>query len=179
MTSTESLMSRLVHPDQVYLYMVWLKLDRPQGLALRASLRPGRFAACLKDVTLLEADGDAWRVRLAGSALVPVLGHGARGQTVSALAGACHDAGFVDTLSPPIDNHARAGLRCVSSGRLHAFLRLPLSSNGTRADMLLAHDLWLSAAELEAPAAAEGRPAPGAEPFRTGRTPVETLTRAA
>jgi hypothetical protein len=176
-------MSRLVHPDQIHLYMVWLKLDRPQGLPLRSSLRPGRFAACLKDVTLLQAEGEAWRVRLAGSALVPMLGHGARGQTVAALgtaqAGTCVDHGFIDTLSPPVDGQPRAGLRCVSNGRLHAFLRLPLSSDGVRTDMLLAHDLWLSAAEIEAPTPAEGRPAPGAEPFRAVRTHPEALTRAA
>lgn len=140
------LQERLVCDEQRKLLSVWAGLRESNGLVPRVRLSPGAFVECLSRTSLLQWSEEGWRVRLAGSELFSAYGREPRGLTLDNLAAGADDQGFIDTLRGPPDGEPRAGLRCVGRNLVHAWIRLPVTSDGQRADMLLTHDRWLQAA---------------------------------
>jgi hypothetical protein len=111
----------------------------------RSALDAARLAPELAHVSVLRLEGDGLRFRLAGTGLRAALGREARGLAVDELALCRGDAAWEDA-----PRRALAQLRPVvgrtrrADGRMHFWLRLPLSSDGGAADEVLCHDRLLS-----------------------------------
>ncbi len=95
-------------------------------------------------VSVLSCEDGCFRFRLAGTGLHPVFGGEARGKTTDDIE-ACRGGlmwGEMATRailrSVPV-----SGVNRLPDGSYHYWLRLPMSSDGVAADMVLCHDRYL------------------------------------
>ncbi len=97
-------------------------------------------------MSVLESHGDSFRFRLAGTGLQLVLGGEARGRLATEI-DICRGGQMWTELAA----RALARLAPVSGvartpcGMIHFWLRLPMSSDGKMADLVLCHDRYLPA----------------------------------
>lgn len=103
-------------------------------------------------VSVLSCEEGRFRFRLAGTGLLAVLGGEARGKSADEIE-ACRGglmwgelAARAVVRSVPVSGIAR-----LSDGSVHFWLRLPMSSDGIAADMVLCHDRYLPAEALHDP----------------------------
>ncbi len=103
-------------------------------------------------ISLLGCEDGEFRFRLAGTGLQQVFGGEARGKSISEI-DACRGGLMWTELAARSMLRAMpvSGMTKLSDGSLHFWLRLPLSSNGVEADMVLCHDRYLPAEALADP----------------------------
>ncbi|MFT3725397.1 MAG: PAS domain-containing protein [Hyphomonadaceae bacterium] len=109
-------------------------------------------------VSVLSCEGGQFRFRLAGTGLQHIFGCEARGKTADEI-DACRGGSMWAELatrsmlrSMPISGSTR-----MPDGGVHYWLRLPMSSDGVEADMVLCHDRYLPAEALVDPDRAASR----------------------
>lgn len=103
-------------------------------------------------ISLLGCDDGQLRFRLAGTGLQHIFGGEARGKATSEIE-ACRGGSMWTELATRSMLRAMpiSGMTELSDGSVHFWLRLPVSSNGVEADMVLCHDRYLPAEALNDP----------------------------
>jgi hypothetical protein len=125
--------------------------------AWRKRLRGRSFITCedidipginreLAYVSVLSCEGGQFRFRLAGTGLQHVFGGEARGKATNEI-DACRGGSMWAEMATRSMLRAMpvSGATRLADGSIHYWLRLPLSSNGIEADMVLCHDRYLPA----------------------------------
>ena len=97
-------------------------------------------------VSVLSCEDGKFRFRLAGTGLHPVFGGEARGKYADDI-DACRGGSMWAELATRSMLRAMpvSGMTRMNDGTVHYWLRLPLSSDGIEADMVLCHDRYLPA----------------------------------
>lgn len=101
----------------------------------------------LAHVSILSCeDGGQFRFRLAGTGLQSAFGCEPRGKTADQI-DACRGGAMWAELATRalLREIPVSGATRLADGSIHYWLRLPLSSNGIQADMVLCHDRYLPA----------------------------------
>lgn len=103
-------------------------------------------------ISLLDCSDGQFRFRLAGTGLQHVFGGEARGKTVDEI-DACKGGAMWAELATRsmLRSMPVSGMTRLKDGTVHFWLRLPLSSDGIEADMVLCHDRYLPAEALADP----------------------------
>jgi len=103
-------------------------------------------------ISLLGCDDGEFRFRLAGTGLQHIFGGEARGKATSEIE-ACRGGSMWAELATRSMLRAMpiSGMTELSDGSVHFWLRLPVSSDGIEADMVLCHDRYLPAEALNDP----------------------------
>lgn len=115
-----------------------------QPLVLRDRLNMARIAPEMAHVSVLSRGDDGFRFRLAGSGLRQVFACDARNRRISEVEICIGDEAWADASNQALDDLTPIKGRTITDdGRIHFWLRLPLSSDGRRADMVLCHDRFL------------------------------------
>ncbi len=123
----------------------------------RKRLRGRNFITCeeidisginreLAHVAILSCEGGQFRFRLAGTGLLQEFGCDPRGKNADEI-DACRGRPMWAELATRAILRAVpvSGVHRLADGTLHHWLRLPLSSDGVEADMVLCHDRYLPA----------------------------------
>lgn len=103
-------------------------------------------------ISLLACEEGEFRFRLAGTGLQHVFGGEARGKATGDVT-VCRGGLMWSELAARSMLRAMpvSGMTEMSDGTLHFWLRLPVSSNGVEADMVLCHDRYLPPEALQDP----------------------------
>ncbi len=103
-------------------------------------------------ISLLDCSDGQFRFRLAGTGLHQMFGGEARGKKVDEV-DACKGGAMWAELATRAMLRAMpvSGATRMKDGSVHFWLRLPLSSDGVEADMVLCHDRYLPAEALADP----------------------------
>jgi len=103
-------------------------------------------------ISLLACEDGEFRFRLAGTGLQQIFGGEARGKATGDV-DACRGGLMWSELAARCMLRATpvSGITNLSDGSVHFWLRLPLSSNGVEADMVLCHDRYLPPEALADP----------------------------
>ncbi len=131
--------------------------------AWRRRLRGRNFITCedidisainreLAYVSVLSCEDGRFRFRLAGTGLQQVFGGEARGKTADEIE-ACRGGAMWAELATRamLRSVPVSGMTRMSDGSVHYWLRLPMSSDGVEADLVLCHDRYLPAEALADP----------------------------
>ena len=129
----------------------------------RKRLRGRKFILCteidipainreLAYVSVLSCEEGQFRFRLAGTGLQHVFGGEARGKTADEI-DACRGGAMWAELATRamLRSTPVSGVNKLPDGSVHFWLRLPLSSDGVEADMVLCHDRYLPQEALADP----------------------------
>jgi hypothetical protein len=137
---------------QAMLYEAWRSRLRDRSFIARGDLDIEAIAGELAHVSILACEGDCFRFRLAGTGLRAAFGCEARGCSAHEIE-MCRGAGMWGELAAralarltPVSGHTR-----MENGLVHFWLRLPMSSDGKMADLVLCHDRFLPAEALADP----------------------------
>lgn len=130
----------------------WRKRLRGRSFITREDIDIPAINRELAYVSLLSCESGKFRFRVAGAGLHDVFGGEARGKAADEI-DACRGGSMWAEMA------ARAMLRAIpvsgvsrmDDGSLHYWLRLPVSSNGVEADMVLCHDRYLPAEAVSDP----------------------------
>lgn len=103
-------------------------------------------------VSVLSCERGQFRFRLAGTGLQHIFGGEARGKTADEI-DACRGKAMWAELATRAMLRAApvSGMDKMPDGSVHFWLRLPLSSDGVEADMVLCHDRYLPPEALADP----------------------------
>ncbi len=136
---------------QERLYRAWRSRLHGRDFIAREDLDPAAIGAELAHVSILAAEADGLRFRLAGSGLRNALGREARGHRTDDFS-ACRDEAWGEAparalrLLAPVSGRTR-----TMDGGVHFWIRLPMSSDGAAADLVLCHDRYLPAEAMADP----------------------------
>ena len=157
--------AQLFLPEQRGLFDYWLSLHKAGALPSPGDIRPAEIAPLLPNVCLVEAreEPEVIRFRLAGTALWDIYGGEMTGRTLASAEGWGDNAEYwrrnyrliLEQGAP-----AAGMLRAPGSGLEHMaqfWMRLPLSSDGERPDMLLGLDMCIAASRMPELEEAEGQ----------------------
>lgn len=146
------MMAQLATPDAAAkahqgVFSYWASLRRDGRLPARADIDPARLKKLLPTVSLTDVlDGPLdYRIRLAGTALYPVYGCEITGKGLRDIYSR-ETAGYWRTELDKVVRLRRPGVGCHNlawRGAPHTsliWMRLPLSSDGERVDMILGYD---------------------------------------
>lgn len=129
---------------QARVFDAWLASATDNAVVDRASLNMARLAPEMAHISVLSRDEDGFRFRLAGSALRLVFNCDARGRRLGEVDVCVGDDAWVDASNQALDDAVPVHGRSITDdGRIHLWLRLPMSSNGGRPDTVLCHDRFL------------------------------------
>lgn len=131
--------------------------------AWRKRLRGRKFITCteidipainreLAYVSVLSCEEGHFRFRLAGTGLQHVFGGEARGKAADEIE-ACRGGAMWAELATRAMLRATpvSGITRLADGSVHYWLRMPMSSDGVEADMVLCHDRYLPPEALADP----------------------------
>jgi len=133
----------------------WRRLLHGRQFIHREDFTVGCVGVELAHISILACEGGRFRFRLAGSGLRAAFGCEPRGLCAQDIE-LCRDS----TVWTELAAKALARLAPVSGrtvmadGTIHYWMRLPMSSDGVMADLVLCHDRYLPADSLEDPEAA-------------------------
>lgn len=129
---------------QARVFNVWADGLNERAFVDRARLNMARLAPEMAHVSVLSRGEDGFRFRLAGSGLRHAFACDARGRRISEVEICCGDEAWADASNQSLDDLVPLQGRTITEdGQIHFWLRLPISSNGQRADMVLCHDRFL------------------------------------
>lgn len=138
------------------LYTYWMGLRTDGRLPARGDIHPGGFKRHLPGVSLIDVvhGGAKFRYRLAGTGLYRVYGRELTGLSLEGGFGALAAAYWTTELQKVVsDRRPAAGAHSLDwRGHPHLsvlWLRLPLSRDGRRVDMLLGFDALVGAGVRE------------------------------
>lgn len=137
---------------QSLVHQAWAARLYGRAFIAREDMNLGSIACELAHVSVLALEDGALRFRIAGSGLRQTFGCESRGLQLDAV-DACKDSPEWGEASVkallrlrPVSGRTRTG-----DGRVHFWLRLPMSSDGVNADMVLCHDRYLPLDSLADP----------------------------
>lgn len=109
-------------------------------------------------ISVLSCEDGRFRFRLAGTGLQSVFGGEARGKTADEI-DACRGGAMWAELATRalLRETPVSGMTRLSDGSVHYWLRLPMSSDGAEADLVLCHDRYLPAEAIADPDRAASR----------------------
>ncbi len=156
MRETGPATTRFQLSGQARVYNAWTDCCAGRAFIDRAELNMARIAPEMAHVSVLSRnEEEGFRFRLAGSGLRQVFACDARGRRLNEVKLCIGDEAWADASNQALDHlMAVDGRTITSDGRIHYWLRLPMSSTGKRADMVLCHDRYLPLGAEDDPEAA-------------------------
>lgn len=141
---------------QARVYDTWAQCAAGRPYINRAELNMARIAPEMAHVSVLSrSEEEGFRFRLAGSGLRQVFDCDARGRRISEVDLCLGDEAWANASNQALDDRVPLQGRTITDdGRIHYWLRLPMSSDGQRADMVLCHDRYLPLGAEDDPEAA-------------------------
>jgi hypothetical protein len=137
---------------QSIVYACWRARLQGRNLVLRADINPPDLKAELAHVSILAREEAGFRFRLAGTALRQAFGREARGALVEDISACAGVLAWGEAVRRSLARIEPIRGRTVRpDGRVHFWMRLPMSSDGVAADLVLCHDRILSADALTDP----------------------------
>lgn len=137
---------------QERLHAAWRARLHGRPFVAREDLDPSTIGCELAHVSLLAREPGNLRFRLAGSALRQTFGREARGLRVDEVEACASAAAWMDATHQAMNRRdAVSGRTRLADGRVHFWLRLPMSSDGVHADLVLCHDRYLPSDALADP----------------------------
>jgi len=137
---------------QALVFEAWKSRLHGRSFIAREDLDIEAMGSELAHVSVLACEGDCFRFRLAGTGVRQAFGCEARGRSAAEIE-ICRGASMWAELAAralarlaPV-----AGRTRMADGSIHYWLRLPMSSDGKMADLVLCHDRYLPAEALADP----------------------------
>lgn len=122
----------------------WLEGQDTDGRVPREAIDPGTVRSTLASLSIVEVTpAGEGRFRIAGSRLRDLFGRDVRGCRVSDIAGT-HGECYTLGLTAALERGAPVGGVTETGGRLHAWLRLPLTDENGDLTQVLCHDEFLA-----------------------------------
>lgn len=155
-SQSRAFLAQLVLAEQRQLHEIWLsRLHAGQCAPLRSAFAPSDFPRLLPDISIIEASaGNDYRVRLAGTRVRDIHDREITGLELAEFeSGEALDYwravyGELVATAQPAQGIIRAP-RASKEHLVQFWLRLPLSVNGDRVDLVLCHDMCLPVAEVD------------------------------
>lgn len=137
-------------------YDAWARCAAGRAFIDRSELNMAEIAPEMAHVSVLSrSEEEGFRFRLSGSGLRQVFDCDARGRRISEVALCLEDESWANASNRALDDRAPfVGRSVTGDGRIHYWLRLPMSSDGRRCDMVLCHDRYLPLGSEDDPEAA-------------------------
>jgi len=153
-TSQLAFRAQLVVREQRQLYDYWLAKSGERPMPARCDIAPADFPALLPSISLIDVDASEhrFRVRLAGTRLREIYDREITGSYLHDLGwGAMTDYWLsaydrVVTACKPAQGMVR-GPRESKDHLVQFWLRLPLSDDGERVNMILCYDVFVASAD--------------------------------
>jgi hypothetical protein len=137
---------------QALVYEAWRKRLHGRSFIGRDELDIPGMASELAHVSILACEGGCFRFRLAGTGLRQAFGCEARGRSAAEIDVCREGAMWAELAAKSLARLAPvAGRNLMPDGSIHFWLRLPMSSDGKMADLVLCHDRYLPAEALSDP----------------------------
>lgn len=137
---------------QVRVHDVWSAALNGRDWIHKDDLNLSLIISELANVSVLERDGATYRFRLAGSAVRAEFEREARGACVDDIDDCRGSAAWSEGLSRSLQMLKPVmGRTRTEDGMVHFWLRLPMSSDGETADLVLCHDRFLPMEALTDP----------------------------
>jgi hypothetical protein len=134
---------------QALVYEAWRMRLHGRSFIARDDLDIPAIAAELAHVSILACEGGCFRFRLAGTGLRQAFGCEARGRSAAEIDVCREGAMWTELAARALARLAPvAGRTRMPDGSIHFWLRLPMSSDGRMADLVLCHDRYLPAEAL-------------------------------
>lgn len=129
----------------------WRSRRDTEGRVSRDHIDPGALRSALSCISIVEVDetGEG-RFRIAGSRLREIFGVEVRGMSVAEIAGA-HGECYALGLSAAIERGEPVGGIIESGGRIHVWLRLPMTGEDGTLNQVLCHDELLTSRRMLRP----------------------------
>lgn len=135
---------------QAAVYDSWQARLHGRTFIAREDLDLSRIIAELAHVSVLEREADGgFRFRLAGTALRVAFGREARGLRSEDVLSCAGQGPWCEALHQTLDLRSpTVGRSRTPDGGVHFWMRLPMSTDGVTADLVLCHDRILPAEAL-------------------------------
>lgn len=134
---------------QALVYEAWRGRLYGRSFIAREDLDFAKIASELAHVSVLACEGGCFRFRLAGTGLRQAFGCEARGRSASEIEMCREGAMWAELAAKSLARLSPvAGRTRMADGSIHYWLRLPMSSDGVMADLVLCHDRYLPAEAL-------------------------------
>ncbi|MFN7179714.1 PAS domain-containing protein [Hyphomonas sp.] len=122
----------------------WHQVRDADGRVAREAIDPGTILSTLACLSIVEMDAAGeGRFRIAGSRLRDLFGMCVRGRRVAEIAGT-HGECYALGLTAALERGEPVGGIMEQGGRLHAWLRLPLTDEYGHLTQVLCHDEFLA-----------------------------------
>lgn len=152
--------AQLIVREQQQLYDYWSQQSGEQGLPRRRDIHPAHFPRLLPGISLIEVDDNhsRYRVRLAGTRLREIYEREITGLFLEDMDWGDRRDYWVSSYERVVGTGRPAqgvvrGPRASKEHLVQFWLRLPLSCDGERINMILCHDAFVAA--LDMPTATE------------------------
>jgi hypothetical protein len=130
----------------------WRRRLHGRRFIAREDLDLASIIAELAHVSVVARTDDGFRFRLAGTAVRAAFGCESRGRPVSEVEVCTGEAAWCEGVRGALDGLAPVtGSTRRPDGIVHFWLRLPMSSDGVTADLVLCHDRYLPLEALADP----------------------------
>jgi hypothetical protein len=137
---------------QVQVFEAWRRRLHGRSFILRDELDIAAINRELAHISVLACEGGCFRFRLAGTGVRAAFGCEARGRSASEIELCREGVMWTELAARSLARLAPvAGRTLLPDGIVHYWLRLPMSSDGTMADLVLCHDRYLPADALDDP----------------------------
>ncbi len=143
--------AQLVIPEQKTLYDYWCNRSGPGAIPGRGDISPAGFPALLPTISLLDVEHttDRYKVRLAGTGLRDIYSHELTGRYLDEFYMGCKSDYWLSVCHRLVERRrpAQGAVQMSFKSReqmVQFWLRLPLSGDGERVNMILCYDVFLS-----------------------------------
>jgi hypothetical protein len=137
---------------QELVFETWRKRLHGRSFIVRDELDIPSIVSELAHVSVLACEGGCFRFRLAGTGLRATFGCEARGMSAAEIEVCRGSTVWTELAARALARLAPvAGRTKLDDGTVHYWLRLPMSSDGVMADLVLCHDRYLPAGSLADP----------------------------
>jgi hypothetical protein len=131
---------------QALVYAAWRGRLHGRSFITRDELDIPAMASELAHVSILACEGGGFRFRLAGTGVRQAFGCEARGRYAAEIEMCREGAMWAELAAKSLARLAPvSGKTRMPDGSIHFWLRLPMSSDGNMADLVLCHDRYLPA----------------------------------
>jgi hypothetical protein len=137
---------------QRLVFDAWRSRLNGRSVLRRMDLDLSGIVCELAHVSLLASEAGRICFRLAGTGLRHAFGRELKGISIDELPPLAGRAAWGDSVQETLTRmRPVAGRSILEDGRVHFWMRLPMSSDGARADLALCHDRFLSSEALSDP----------------------------
>jgi hypothetical protein len=131
---------------QTQVYQAWRRRLHGRNFIHREDLDIVAINKELAHISVLACEGDCFRFRLAGTGVRAAFGCEARGRSAAEIELCREGVMWTELAAKALARLAPvSGQTRLPNGMIHYWLRLPMSSDGRMADLVLCHDRYLPA----------------------------------